>query len=940
VRRLRALAVSVLVLLLGLAGSLLLMGPSTAAEEPDGDQVLLVEPNGRWHIRVPGGTDYIFWYGMAGDVPLLGDWNGDGWDTPGMYRPANGFVYLTNAIPPNGGVGFGDPALTFFFGMAGDQVFVGDWNNDGIDTLGINRVGRIFLSNTNATTFANQDFWFGTPTDTPFGGNPDGIAGDSVFLYRLSTGFVYYNIFNPTGSGSVSSTTGEFFFGIPNDLLVIGDWDGDGTDTAGIFRPLERSVYLRNTLNTGPADEAYVWGESPWLPVAGRINLPPPITYELRIVGPLGLDSFPGWVTSEEPGIECANSLSAWDCNEEYPAGTEVTLTARMQSQYQVRFVEWIGGDCGSANPCTFSVNADLSLTPVWEWSPPVYNLNAIPTEGGTITSDPIGITNCSTSDSNGCTFDFTTGSWVTLTPTPDIGYRFSGWSDDACSVFTGPCTVLMVEDRVVSPTFEPAPTLPMRVNAGGPALAALDGGPIWMGDRQSSPSTFVNFQAGDPENLTVEWDRPMIGDSVPATTPGAVFASERYDNPGGANMHWDLPVDAGRDVLVRLYFANGYEGASQSGDRLFDVIIDDVLVLNDYDIVADVGHQVGTMKSFRVTTDTDGLDILFTHLNPPAQNPLVNAIEITEPTLNSVSFIGDAAVVMEYGSVYDVHSSTHGFFYTDIILDDLTQWIEPDQYNFVLLYTLQEVPGGIHAGQRGIPTPAKNVGLFNGSYGLDPSYPDWPNLFSAPHMNSVDYPLIGNIRPSIAVHEMGHHWGVFWSRGQSPGPFIWLPGDPLAWLTVDVTPHWSAVRWYEDGEWNVSLPGILRSGSLGGHAFNAFDLYAMGLMGYEEVATYTYNISEYYPSNNRYPIHVDDLIHSLSLRGNQFHEGDGKRVPDTDPAVEDLRTLIVVVEGVGDVIVGSQWDSITRLARDLPRHWSEATWGRSSMTVAIDRVP
>jgi hypothetical protein len=106
-----------------------------------GDDVLLVEPNGRWHIRKPGFPDYTFFYGDPGDVPLFGDWDGDGVDTPGAWRQegGGGFAYLTNSLPPDGGVGFAD--FDFFFGNPGDEVFVGDWDGDNEDTLGINRNG-------------------------------------------------------------------------------------------------------------------------------------------------------------------------------------------------------------------------------------------------------------------------------------------------------------------------------------------------------------------------------------------------------------------------------------------------------------------------------------------------------------------------------------------------------------------------------------------------------------------------------------------------------------------------------------------------------------------------------------------------------------------------------------------------------------------------------
>jgi hypothetical protein len=229
------------------------------------DEVLLVEPNGKWHLRRPGNSDYTFFYGVPGDVPLFGDWDGDGSDTPGMYRPSNGFAYLTNTLPDNGGVGSGE--IEFFFGIPGDQVFVGDWDGINGDSLGISRNGKIYLANTNATVVADLEFWFGLSTDIAFGADTDGDGKDSVIVYRQSNSFAYYT--NDT-SQTVAPTNGELFFGIPGDKFVMGDWDGDSIDTPGIFRGSNTTVYLRNSNNTGNADESYTWGGTNWRPVSGR----------------------------------------------------------------------------------------------------------------------------------------------------------------------------------------------------------------------------------------------------------------------------------------------------------------------------------------------------------------------------------------------------------------------------------------------------------------------------------------------------------------------------------------------------------------------------------------------------------------------------------------------------------------------------------------------
>jgi lysophospholipase L1-like esterase len=231
-------------------------------DDPDG--VLLIEPNGRWHIRRPGELDYTFWYGNPADVPLFGDWDGDGTETPGMYRPGNGFAYLTNVLPAEGTVGYGE--LEFFFGLPGDQVFSGDWDGNGTDTLGIARNGKMFLRNTNDTGKADVEFWFGNPTDLAFGGDPNGDGFDGIFLYRPN-GFTYFT--NGAPAGDVAPTDGSLFFGQASDRFVIGDWDGDKVDTVGVFRPSDTTVYLRNSNTTGEADESYQWGVASWLPTAG-----------------------------------------------------------------------------------------------------------------------------------------------------------------------------------------------------------------------------------------------------------------------------------------------------------------------------------------------------------------------------------------------------------------------------------------------------------------------------------------------------------------------------------------------------------------------------------------------------------------------------------------------------------------------------------------------
>ncbi len=110
-----------------------------------------------------------FYLGNPGDVGIAGDWNGDGSDTTGVFRPGNGVIFLKNLNTS----GFADVALNY--GLAGDQPVIGDWNNDGIDTIGVYRNAQFLLRNSNTIGFADIVFALGNPGDMPIAGNWDGI---------------------------------------------------------------------------------------------------------------------------------------------------------------------------------------------------------------------------------------------------------------------------------------------------------------------------------------------------------------------------------------------------------------------------------------------------------------------------------------------------------------------------------------------------------------------------------------------------------------------------------------------------------------------------------------------------------------------------------------------------------------------------------------------
>ena len=248
----------------------ILPAPAIAAAAPAGATGMgLVDPtSGVWHLRTRAGDPASFYFGNPGDYPMMGDWNCDTIDTPGLYRQSDGFVYLRNSNTQ------GVADIKFYFGDPGDVPLAGDFNGDGCDTVSIYRQteGQVYIinklgANNGGLGAADYQYYFGNPGDKPFTGDFNNDGTTTVGLHRESTGFVYFRNTNTQGNAEF-----QFFFGDPGDRLVAGDWTGDGNDTPALFRPSNRTVYMRYTNTQGNADEQFTWGESPYVPVAGNFG--------------------------------------------------------------------------------------------------------------------------------------------------------------------------------------------------------------------------------------------------------------------------------------------------------------------------------------------------------------------------------------------------------------------------------------------------------------------------------------------------------------------------------------------------------------------------------------------------------------------------------------------------------------------------------------------
>ena len=233
----------------------------------------------------------MFQFGPAAKnwVPLVGDWNQDGVNSIGLYNPIGGQFFLKNSNAS------GAADLMFQFGPSGQNYkpLVGDWNGDGRTTIGIYNVttSSFFLNNANAGGAANHVFNFG-----------------------------------PANS---------------NWKVISGDWNGDGTSGIGFYN--NNAFFLKNAFSGGIADASFSFGpaNSGWTPLAGI------------------------WTTTSPASLSTTQALSALQ-QAEFSVALSDTTSHNLGSQLTTDSLPQISYALPANSPAAHGV---------WDTSPPAWRL-------------------------------------------------------------------------------------------------------------------------------------------------------------------------------------------------------------------------------------------------------------------------------------------------------------------------------------------------------------------------------------------------------------------------------------------------------------------------------------------------------------------------------------------------------------------------------------
>jgi hypothetical protein len=150
---------------------------------------------------------------------------------------------------------------------------------------------------------------------------------------------------------------------------------------------------------------------------------------------------------------------------------------------------------------------------------------------------------------------------------------------------------------------------LPLRMLA-GPAIFRDEQGKTWL------PERF--FQGGR---------RSFHPDNLPKVADSRLFEWARY-----GRFHYLIPVVAGKEYRVRLYFSEAWFGSSNGGpggvgSRMFDVYLNGTTLLKNFDILSNQKNGTAVITFNRVKPTVHGmLELYFT---PVKNYPLINAIEV-----------------------------------------------------------------------------------------------------------------------------------------------------------------------------------------------------------------------------------------------------------------------------------------------------------------------
>lgn len=236
-----------------------------------------------WRIKYSTGTAFVYhesifsWGNGFGEIPLASDFDGDGYTDIGIYRRGS---YPNWFFKRGGPAGFAPETFQLNWGdITGDVPIVGDFDGDGKADIAINRFGanpNWYFKLSNGTYIAGQSapFAWGNPgTDYPTVGYFNQDIMTDLALHRTD-GYPNWFFKISTGSGFAASAS-SLAWGDLDDQVLIADLNGDGLSELITYRRgVHPNWFFKFGTSSGFAAQSYslAWGDSGDDPIIGDFN--------------------------------------------------------------------------------------------------------------------------------------------------------------------------------------------------------------------------------------------------------------------------------------------------------------------------------------------------------------------------------------------------------------------------------------------------------------------------------------------------------------------------------------------------------------------------------------------------------------------------------------------------------------------------------------------
>src|SRR5580704_17289487 len=237
-----------------------------------------------------------------------------------------------------------------------------------------------------------------------------------------------------------------------------------------------------------------------------------------------------GTVSSSPAGITCPSI-----CTANFTNGASVTLSETPNSGST--FAGW-SGSCTGTGSCVVTMSAAKSVTATFNSTTSfALGVTEAGSGSGTVSSSPAGI-DCVTGSSANCSANYSAGTVVTLTATPNGGSAnppstFAGWSG-ACTG-TGMCVVTMSAAKSVTATFN-LPTYALTATISGTGTGTLTSSPAGINcSTGSSVGCTANFTAGIVVTMT--------------ETPGSNSTFEEWSGSSCSGTTCTITMNSARSV-------------------------------------------------------------------------------------------------------------------------------------------------------------------------------------------------------------------------------------------------------------------------------------------------------------------------------------------------------------------------------------------------------